>query len=483
MPARFLFASLLLSVASLAQSAAAQTSTTASLPSAAANIPAERMNRYADRAAQILQQYLQVDTTNPPGNELRACTFLKKILDAEGIENQVFEYAPGRGDLWARIRANTTPAKRPLILLNHTDVVTSDPSHWKVPPFSGQILDGILYGRGAVDMKNEGLAQLMAMIMLKEEKVPLNRDVIFLAVADEEVDSTGSMWFIAHQRPLLENAEFLINEGGENTLGSDGQPRFIGVDVGEKSPFWLHVVAHGRPGHASRPNPDSAPDRLVRALNRIVDYQTPYQVLPVAQEFASQLARKAPPADAAKLRDLQSSLKDPGFQAEVAKNELLNAMLRNTIQVTMFGGSEQTNVIPPEAWANLDVRLLPGQDPTAFLETLRHIIDDPNVTVSPQNSDFRIANYETTDTELFAAIQKASAVYFPGSPVSPIITTGYNENQLYRPLGIHSYGYNAYAPTAEENASEHGNNERIRLDDVRRSFRIFYDVIRSVTQP
>ena len=194
---------------------------------ASSRIPEERLEQYSDLAVEWMQQYLRIDTTNPPGNEMKAVTFYKKILDQEGIENRVFEYAPGRGDLWARLpgtegQTPTSAAKgaaemghpRPIILLNHMDVVTSDASHWKVPPFSGDMKDGYIWGRGAQDMKDEGLAQLVAMVMLKREKIALDRDVIFLAVADEEADGTGTDWFINHQRDLLGNAEFLINEGG-----------------------------------------------------------------------------------------------------------------------------------------------------------------------------------------------------------------------------------------------------------------------------
>ena len=185
---------------------------------ASSRIPADHMQQYSDLAVTWMQEYLRVDTTNPPGNEMRAVAFYKKILDAEGIENRAFEYAPGRGDLWARLPHTTPEAKRPIVLLNHTDVVTSDASHWRVPPFSGEIKDGYIWGRGAQDMKDEGLAQLVVMVMLKREKIALDRDVIFLAVADEEADGTGTDWFVQNQRDLLENAEFLINEGGENLL-------------------------------------------------------------------------------------------------------------------------------------------------------------------------------------------------------------------------------------------------------------------------
>jgi len=166
-------------------------------------IPLERMKEYSDLAVRWQREYLRIDTTNPPGNEALAADFFKKILDREGIENRVFSYAAGRADLWARIPKNTSSTLRPIILLNHMDVVTSAASHWRVPPFDGQVVDGSIYGRGAQDMKNEGLAQFMVMVMLQREKVELERDVIFLAVSDEEVDGTGSDWFIEHERDLL----------------------------------------------------------------------------------------------------------------------------------------------------------------------------------------------------------------------------------------------------------------------------------------
>jgi len=445
-------------------------------PAGSSRIPADHMQQYSDLAVTWMQQYLRIDTTNPPGSEMRAVAFYKKILDQEGIENRVFEYTPGRGDLWARISHTTTEAKRPLILLNHMDVVTSDASHWKVPPFSGEIKDGYLWGRGAQDMKDEGLAQLVVMVMLSREKVALDRDVIFLAVADEEAEGTGTDWFIKNQRDLLENAEFLINEGGENLL-ENGKVKYVGVDVGEKTTYWLHVVAHGRPGHGSRPNPDSAPNRLVRALNRIIAYRTPFRVLPVVDEFLRDMAPYEPPDRAAEYRNVKKAIEDKKFQEDVDKDESLNFLLRDTITLTMMGGSEQTNVIPPEAWANLDVRILPGGDPKAVLEAVRRVVSDPNVSVEPLNAEFRVANYSGTDNALFAAIRTVSARYFPGTPVVPHITSGYTENQRYRPWGIASYGFNPYTATAEEGHTEHGNDERIRVEEVRRGPRILFDVV------
>ena len=436
----------------------------------------EHLRQYSDLAEDWMQQYLRVDTTNPPGNEMRGAEFFKKILDDEGIESRVFEVAQGRADLWARIPHTTAEPKRPIILLNHMDVVTSDASHWKVPPFSGELRDGYIWGRGAQDMKDEGLAQLVVMVMLKREKVALDRDVIFLAVADEEAEGRGTDWFTKNQSDLLGNAEFLINEGGENLL-ENGKVKYVGVDVGEKTSYWLHVVAHGRPGHGSRPNPDSAPNRLVHALNKILAYKTPLRVLPVVDEFLRDMAPYEPPDRAAHYRNVKKAIEDKRFQQEVERDESLNFLLRDTISLTMFGGSEQTNVIPPEAWANLDLRILPGGDPKAVLETLRRVVNDPDVTIEPIEPEFKVANYSGTDNAMFAAIREASAKYFPGAPVVPHITSGYTENQRYRPLGIVAYGFNPYTATEEEGSTEHGNDERIRVEEVRRGPRVLFDVV------
>ncbi len=216
------------------------------------------------------------------------------------------------------------------------------------------------------------------------------------------------------------------------------------------------------------------------ALDRILAYRTPLTVLPVVDEFLREMAPYEPPERAADYRNVRKAIEDKKFQDEVERDESLNFLLRNTISLTMMGGSEQTNVIPPEAWANLDVRILPGGDPKALLEAVRRVVNDPNVTIEPLNKEFRVANYSPTDNALYAAIREVSAKYFPGTPVVPHITSGYTENQRYRPLGINSYGFNPYAATDEEGNTEHGNDERIRVEEVRRGPRILFDVVAAV---
>lgn len=439
----------------------------------------EKVKQYADLALDWERQYLRINTSNPPGNEIASARWFKQIFDSEGIQNQIFEYKPGRANIIAWVRTNSATAKA-LILLNHMDVVTSDPSRWKVPPFSAEIVDGVLYGRGAQDMKSIGLAQLVVMVILKREHIALNRDIIFLATADEEVEDEGSDWMVANHPELLRNAEYLLTEGGENLLEGD-KVQYVGIDSAEKSPFWLHITAKGRPGHGSRPIAESSPNELVRALNKLVAYKTELKVLPVTAAFMKAMAPLETGERARCFRDPQTAIHDNTCVQMITSDPSLNFLFRNTISLTMFGGSQQTNVIPGEAWANVDVRLLPGETPADFLALIRKVVNEPGVTVEPQDKKFRPANASKLDTPLLAAIKDVSGHYFGAAPVVPRMTSGYTENQIYRELGIMSYGFSPYATTAEEGATEHGDNERIRVEEVRRGFRVLYDVVMEVS--
>jgi acetylornithine deacetylase/succinyl-diaminopimelate desuccinylase-like protein len=227
---------------------------------------------------------------------------------------------------------------------------------------------------------------------------------------------------------------------------------------------------------------DSAPNRLVRALDKIINYQAPLKVLPMMEELFHDRAPYEPPARAQWFLNIRQALEDKTFQQEIEADEWLNSMLRATISLTMLGGSRQNNVVPPEAWANLDVRLLPGDDPQQFLESIRRVVDDSNVTVEPMGKNIRPANASPTDTALFQAIREVSKKYFPGTPVVPVFSNGSNENQRYRPLGIICYGFTPYLTTAMELSSVHGNDERIRIEEVCRGPIVLYDVVRAVAE-
>src|SRR5436853_1032440 len=433
---------------------------------------------YQDLAVELMRKYLRVNTSNPPGNEMAAAQFLKGVLDQEGIKSEIFEYRPGRANLIARLKGDGS--KRPIILLSHTDVVTADPSKWRVDPFSGEIIDGSIYGRGALDMKSEGLLQLMTMIILAREKPHLSRDVIFLATADEEVDDSGSIWMIANKSKLFKNAEYLITEGGDALL-EDGKIKAVGVDVAEKAPYWLKLTATGQPGHGSRPIADSASHRLVRAMAKIVDYQTPVKLLPAVEKFFHDVAPLQSPAMKAKFANIRESLKDPAFVRQISADREYNYMLRNTISLTMMSGSRQTNVIPNTATCNLDVRLLPGEKPADFVAEIKRVIGDNSIQVENTNG-FKPPNTSSIDSELFAVISRVTKAHHPEAIITTKMLSGYTESQPYRPLGITCYGWAPIATTVEEGDTVHGNNERITVKNVREGTREIYEVVSHIAQ-
>lgn len=441
-------------------------------------LPADSPTYYEDMAVALLRRYLQIDTTNPPGNELQAARFYKEVLEAEGIPAQIDEFQAGRANLLAVLEGSG--AKRPLILLNHMDVVPADPSRWSVPPFAAVAKDGLLYGRGAEDMKSEGVLQLLALVRAKRERLHLDRDILFLATADEEVAFAGALRALSREgwRDRLARAEYVITEGGENLVEA-GQPVYFGVDTAEKGAFWLTLKTSGTPGHGSRPIADSAPNRLIRALERIRLHKTELKVLPSVAQFFRDQAPQAREPKATWYRDLAAALRDPSVADALYDDREVSALLRNTVSITVVRAGYKTNVIPGTAEAELDVRLLPGEDPQSFLAELRRVIDDPGVEVVPPSA-FRAPNQSPIGTELFRAIERVLARHHPGTPVTTKMLTGATESVLFRPLGITAYGFTPLLTTSEETATAHGDDERIAETTVRRSTSVFYDVVREL---
>lgn len=432
---------------------------------------------YEDLAVDLLQRYLQIDTTVPPGNELRGALFFKEVLEREGFQVQVDEFAPGRANLLAVLPGSGK--LRPLILANHMDVVPADPSRWKVPPFSGTRRDGTIWGRGAEDMKTEGILQLVTMVRAKREGRTLDRDLIFLATADEEAGFAGALRALSPEgwRSRLEKAEFLITEGGENILDDKGQPVYFGVNTGEKGPFWLTLKTTGTPGHGSRPIADSALNRLIRALDRVREHRPALKVLPSVGKFFRDQAARQPEPRAGWYRDLGKAIQDDTVARTLYDDREVSALLRNTISITVVKAGYKTNVIPGTAEAELDVRLLPGEDPQAFLAELRRVIDDPSVEIVPP-ADFRAPNASPTDTALFRTIERVLGRHHPGVPVTTTMLAGATESVLYRPLGIAAYGFTPLLTTSAEIATAHGDDERIQEATVRKSVGVFYEVVR-----
>jgi acetylornithine deacetylase/succinyl-diaminopimelate desuccinylase-like protein len=429
----------------------------------------------ARETAERLSEYLRIRTVNPPGNETEGARWLQQVLAREGIESEIFESAPGRGNLYARLRG--TGARRPLILLSHIDVVPATPSAWQADPWSGEVREGEIWGRGALDMKGQAIVELMTMIALKRRGVPLARDLIFLANADEETGSTGAEWFAREKADLIRDAEFLLNEGGGNQVDAAGRVLYYGVAVTEKLPYWLRLTARGSPGHGSVPRPDNAAARLSRALGRIAAHETPLRVIPPAARFFRDLStRERDPRRRRWLADPAAAVRTREGRAFFTSDLYFNALLRNTISITGLTGSDKTNVIPPEASAELDVRLLPGVAPGEFLAELRGVIADSGIEITPLRPD-RKASTSPLSGPLVEAIREAVDTMDPGALITTPMLAGYTDSYYYRALGIGAYGLDPFRTTVEEDRTVHGNDERVSLKNIRFGVEFFYRVV------
>jgi len=434
----------------------------------------------AAEATAWLQGYLRVRTANPPGNETQGARFLQAVLAREGIASEILDSAPGRGNLYARLPG--TGARRPMVLLSHIDVVPADSAQWRYPPFSGVLAEGAIWGRGAQDTKGLAIIELATMVALKRRGIALSRDLILVANADEELGSTGSLWLTAHQADLVRQAEFLLNEGGDNQMGDDGKAVSYGLDATEKVPYWVRLTVRGEPGHGSRPTPGNAALRLSRVLGRIADWETPLVLTPPAEAYFQALAtREANPRHRAWLADPATALRDSTAAAWLTADRYQNAILRNTVTITVLHGSTNTNVIPAEASAELDVRLLPGQRPEDFLAQLRAVIRDTTVEITPL-SRLRAARASPVDGPVLAAFRDAVQAMDPGALVLPKMLTGYTDSYDYRALGIDAYGIDAWRTTDEVSATVHGNNERVPVQEIRFGVEFYYRIVEQLAR-
>ena len=330
-------------------------------------------------------------------------------------------------------------------------------------------------------MKGEAIAQLMTLLALKRAHVPLKRDVIFLATADEEIGAgVGAAWIADRQPGLVKDAEFLLNEGGLTRADGHGDIEFYGIGTTEKSPFWLDVTAHGTAGHGSRPTPDNPVHRLVRALRRIADWETPLTVTPAVERSFRDLAGVERDTTVRRwLSDIRTALRDSVAARVITADLTYNALLRNTISITGLKGSDKTNVIPPVATAAIDVRLLPGQDPAAFLADLTRVVGDSAVTIRPQGPNWP-ATESSTETEMFRAITAVAHTRDPHALVTMLMLPGFTDSHYFRRMGIASYGLGPFPLTQGDSRGVHGNDERISLDALRFGVRFYYDVVSRV---
>ncbi|HYE91113.1 MAG TPA: M20/M25/M40 family metallo-hydrolase [Terriglobales bacterium] len=426
----------------------------------------------------LLREYLTIDTTNPPGNEVAGARFLATVLGDHGIASETIESAPGRANIRARLAGDGSLGG--ILLHHHIDVVYADRRYWTVDPFGGEIRDGYLYGRGALDMKSIGIMQLAAMLTIHRDRVPLKRDLVLLGTADEEAGSRFGARFIAEQHPhWLAGNEYALGELGGIHEEAGWRAPLAMIEVSEKTVLPLRLTARSSPGHGSMPWATTAPHRLVNALARLLAAERPPRVLPEVKEFFAQLGTVLPGEQGRGFDDIGRALGDPAFRRRFLDDRWYAAMVRTTFAVNMLKGSEKRNVIPPEAVAEIDCRLLAGDDPDEIVRWVKAAIADEHVEIEVVSPP-KIPNMSPPDTELYKALSSALRRRSPNAVVAPRILTGFTDNWTFRGAGMQAYGFCPIVFGDEDNNRVHGNDERISLENVRTGTRIYTEMLREM---
>lgn len=429
-----------------------------------------------EEAVGYLHQLLCLNTVNPPGNEIIACRYLADVLGREGIEATILEATPTRGNLVARLQGDGRAA--PLLLMVHLDVVTVEPQRWSCDPFGGEIIDGFIYGRGALDTKGLAAMELAIMLWLKRNAVPLARDVIFMANADEEAGGHyGAKWMVQHH-PELIRAEYAINEGGGFGTTILGK-RIYGIQTGEKGTARFSLRANGKPGHASVPQRENAVLKLARGLDKLGSASLPTHVTATARSYIEGLAKAVGGSAAASLRStLEPKNNRRAFDnlpLDEGMRGLLYAMLHNTATPTKLNAGSKINVIPSVAEAQVDARLVPGQTAESFLRELRTVLDE----------EYEIEFHQPTMTgiesdpqsPLYDLMVRQLKHHDPEAIVLPNLVVGATDARHVTKLGTKVYGFCPMFDEANEMDRVHADDERVSVANVGFGTQVLYEVV------
>lgn len=430
--------------------------------------------KLSEEAQGWLQGLVRINTIYPPGNELAAAKYLAGILEKEGITPEVIEYAPGRGIVIAHLRAGAVPdPARALLLMGHTDVVGVDRARWKEDPFAGLIQDGTLWGRGTLDDKGPLIINLAVFIALKRGSVRLERDVIFLAEGGEETSGDGIDFAIdKHWEKIA--AGFAINEGGR-TIVRDGKVFYVGVQASEKISVNVAVIATGPSGHASIPRKDNAVVHLAAAIAKIGAWETPAKPNTVTRRYFEQLATIEDPENGKWMR----ALEQPERMVQAARhlseaNPVWSSMLRNSISPTILAGGVGKNVIPAEARANLNIRLLPGEALPELIEEMKKLVDDPQIRFEAEPITRQPAPPSLLDSDLYHSFERATHIVFPGAATLPMMSTWATDSAYLRLRNVQCYGLVPMPLTEEEIGRMHAEDERVPLAALRKGLEYVY---------
>lgn len=420
----------------------------------ATSTPVDPLAREAEEA---FVGYLRIDTTNPPGNETAGATYLRDLLAREGIEAQLVGSDPKRQGVYARLLSGSS--EKALLLLSHIDVVPADAAAWRNPPFSGEREGGYIWGRGAVDCKSLTIAELMALVDLKRRGAKLRRDVVFLAVPDEELGGRNGLEQLLRDRPdLFRNVGFAVNEGGANQTAVD-RVLFWGIEVQQKVPLWVRLLARSEGGHGALPvDAGSASTKLVRALSAIEAIETPYRLTESVASTAAAAYAARKDGQGRKLALLREPLDVARVEAELPPG--YRALLQDTITVTTLSAGSSVNVVPSRASAEIDIRLLPGTRPEPMLQRVREAAGD-HATVEVLLAG-EPAPAAPASGALYDSLVRTMTASAPGSAAGPMVTLGTTDSRYLRMRGIDAYGIAPFKVNYYDAGGIHGDDERIR---------------------
>ncbi|PPR16491.1 MAG: putative succinyl-diaminopimelate desuccinylase [Alphaproteobacteria bacterium MarineAlpha9_Bin3] len=418
----------------------------------------------SEEAYNWLKEFISIDTVNPPGNEINAVNFYKNIFIKENIDFNQAESSPNRGNIWARIKGGNKPA---LILLQHTDVVPANKENWTVDPFKPTEINNYLYGRGTLDMKGTGISQLATFLHLKRAGKKLNRDIIFLATADEEAGGNyGVGWLIQKHPEIFKNVGFLLNEGGSGRIVND--KLVFEIELTQKVPVWLRFESEGKPGHGSSPYESSSVTRLLDGLQHLKNNPFPPKIIPSVGDYFQGLSKIVNEEYSNEYKDIKKSIKKEEFiKALQKRSPFHHSLTRDTCSITRLGASNKINVVPPLAWAEIDCRILPDQPAEEFIFKITKMMEPFGIKVKKLMA-FTPAS-SSIDTEFYKIIRSTLLNLYPEAHIIPRVTTGFTDSHFTRDIGINSYGFNPIIIPLVEFRRIHGNDERVNINAFKTS--------------
>ena len=453
------------------------------IPQASPVIPASASplgdtSAIAKEAQGWLADLIKINTSNPPGNEEAAAKYVVGVLEKEGLKPELLELTPGRCAVVARLRsAAVADPSKALLLVAHLDTVPVEKSRWSVDPFGAVVKDGYLYGRGAIDDKGMVAANLAVFVALKRSATRLNRDVIFLATADEEAGGDASVKMLIAKYWDKFAAGFAINEGG-NVFVKNGKVQYVGVQASEKVAANIAVIAHGTSGHASQPTKDNPVVHLAAAIAKIGTYSAPVHFTSIVRRYFEGLAGLEDDEIAKWMRSMETQ--DRGEHAQRVISEaspLWNAMLRDTIAPTVLTAGIANNVIPAEARANLNVRLLPGNTIDTVLNDLNKLVDDPAVKLEVQPNAGLAAPPSSLESDFYGVVTKVTSQEFAGAPALPFQSTWLTDSAQLRLHNVQAYGLVPFPLTQDDLKRMHGDDERIPLASFAKGIEVLARIV------